>query len=177
MSAIFSLVAGIATKVGADLVGRVLGDRFGDAGGRLAGAVVGEVADALGVKVEALPSLPDEQLAEGVKEVEARMPEIIALWARGLDGQFALLQAEQAQGGWPSAWRWGWMYLLGFMWTVRLLIVPVVDAITGSDIGVRMDVGVMMTLTSWFIALYMGGHTLKELGARGVEAVRVMRGR
>ncbi len=177
MSVVVSFVAGIATKLGAELIGRVLGDRFGDAGGQLAGAVVGEIADALGVEVEALPTVPEDRLAGAVADVEARMPEIIALWARGLDGQFALLAAEQAEGGWASAWRWGWMYLLGFMWIVRMLIVPVVDAITGSDIGVRMDIGVLLTLTGWFLALYMGGHTLKELGARGVEAVRSMRGR
>jgi hypothetical protein len=175
MSTVVSLIAGVATKLGADLIGRVLGNRLGDAGGRLAGAVVGEIAGALGVDVEAVPAVPAERLAGAVAEVEARMPEIIALWARGLDGQYALLQAEQAAGGWPAAWRWGWMYLLGFMWTVRLLVVPVVDAIIGSDIAARMDMGVLMTLTSWFLALYMGGHTLKELGSRGVEAIRLMR--
>jgi hypothetical protein len=174
-AAVVSIIAGIATKLGADLVGRVLGDSIGDAGGRLAGAVVGEIASALGVEVDALPTVPDAELAGAVSDVEARMPEIIALWARGLDGQFALLQAEQAQGGWPAAWRWGWMYLLGVMWTVRLLVVPVADAVTGADIGARMDMGVLMTLTSWFLALYMGGHTLKELGTRGVEAIRLMR--
>ncbi|MBC2858746.1 hypothetical protein [Stappia sp. 28M-7] len=175
MSAVVSLIAGVATKLGADLIGRVLGQRFGEAGKHLAGVIVGEVAGALGVEVETLPSVPEEKLAGAVADVEARMPEIIALWSRGLDGQFALLAAEQAQGGWPSAWRWGWMYLLGFMWTVRLLVVPIVDAITGADIAAGMDMGVLMTLTSWFLALYMGGHTLKELGARGVEAIRLMR--
>lgn len=175
MSAVVSLIAGVATKLGADLIGRVLGQRFGEAGEHLAGVIVGEVAGALGVEVETLPSVPEDKLAGAVADVEARMPEIIALWSRGLDGQFALLAAEQAQGGWPSAWRWGWMYLLGFMWTIRLLVVPVADAITGADIGAGMDMGVLMTLTSWFLALYMGGHTLKELGVRGVEAIRLMR--
>lgn len=175
MSMIVSLIAGVATKLGADLVGRVLGQRFGEAGGQLAQVIVGEVAGALGVEVDKLPTVPEERLERAVADVEVRMPEILALWSRGLDGQFALLAAEQAQGVWPSAWRWGWMYLLGFMWTVRLLVVPVADAITGADIAAGMDMGVLMTLTSWFLALYMGGHTLKELGSRGVEAIRLMR--
>ncbi|MBA5777458.1 hypothetical protein H2509_13450 [Stappia sp. F7233] len=177
MSMIVGILAGVASKVGAELVGRVLGERFGEAGGRLAETVVSEIAGVLGVEPEELPSVNGADLEEAVETVEGRMPELIALWSRGLDGQFALLQAEQRQGIWQSGWRWGWMYLLGLMWTVRLLIVPVTDAIAGTDIGSRMDMGVMMTLTSWFVALYMGGHTLKNLGAQGVEAIKAMKGK
>jgi hypothetical protein len=37
-----------------------------------------------------------------------------------------------------------------------------------------IDIATLMTLTSWFMALYMGGHTVKDLGRechrRGHEA-------
>ncbi|MBX8828080.1 hypothetical protein HBA93_20970, partial [Ochrobactrum sp. SFR4] len=87
---------------------------------------------------------------------------MIALWSQGLTGQFALLEAETKQGGWVSAWRWGWMYLLGFFWIWRIVLLPIVNASFGSSIE-TIDLAVLLTLTAWFISLYMGGHTVKEL--------------
>ncbi|PYE86896.1 hypothetical protein [Phyllobacterium leguminum] len=175
-AALISILAPIAAKVGADLIGKVLGGRFGEIGGDLVEAVIGEVAERAGVAPEKLPDLPGEQLENAVSQAEDFMPELIELWSKGLSGQFALLQAEQKEGLWVSGWRWGWMYLLGLMWFVRLMIVPVADALTGADIASGMDLGVMMTLTTWFISLYMGGHTVKALGTTAIDAVKAMRG-
>lgn len=165
----------LARRAGADLVGRVLGDRFGRAGEELTGAVIDEVARRAGVLPEELPQVPESQLEIAIADTEAMMPEMLALWSKGLDGQFALAQAEVSAGGFNAAWRPGWMYLLGLMWFVRLMVMPVADQVAGTNISAEVDMGIMMTLTSWFIGLYMGGHTLKTLGQAGVEAVRAAR--
>ena len=39
-----------------------------------------------------------------------------------------------------------------------------------------IDSATLMTLTGWFISLYMGGHTVKEIGRQAVEAVKTWRG-
>lgn len=175
MSLIGGVIAGIASKVGAELVGKVLGDRFGPAGGQLAETVVKEVAKRVGVPVEQLPEANEKELEDAVRNVETTMPEIIALWAKGLDGQFALLQAETEQGFWQSAWRWGWMYLLAFFWIWRIVVGPAMNA-WGWPIEL-VDHAILLTLTTWFISLYMGGHTVKALGSSAIEAVKSMRGR
>lgn len=172
MSAIGTFLGGIATKVGAELVGRVVGDRMGPAGGALAGQVVTTVASKLGVPPSELPSQPVARVEKAVRETEAEMPEMIELWSRGLDHQFALHKAELQEGWFAWAWRPGWMYLLGLMWLCRLLILPIVDAMTQTSIASAIDISVMLTLTGYFLALYMGGHTLKDLGTKAIDAYR-----
>ena len=63
------------------------------------------------------------------------------------------------------------MYLLGLFWIFYLLIFPIVEASTGMPIQ-RVDIAILMTLTTWFISLYMGGHTIKSLGESAINAVR-----
>ncbi|WP_157019624.1 hypothetical protein [Mesorhizobium xinjiangense] len=174
MAALTAILGGIAAKVGAELVGTVLGDRFGSAGGELAETVVEEVSKRVGVPPADLPQAEHKELENAVRDVEAVMPEIIALWAKGLDGQFALLEAETREGFWQSAWRWGWMYLLAFFWIWRIIIGPAVNA--GGMAIELVDYAVLLTLTTWFISLYMGGHTVKTLGQSAIDAVRVLRG-
>lgn len=170
MSGIGAIIAGIAAKVGAKLVGKAVGGAFGPAGGELAETVIDTIAGRLGVPAEDIPAQPEDKLAQAVRETErADMPELLALWGKGLEGQFALLQAESKEGVLQSAWRWGWMYLLGLYWTHTILLVPVLRA-NGIDIE-GVDVAVLLTLTTWFISLYMGGHTVKALGESAINAV------
>ena len=98
-------------------------------------------------------------------------PELIQLWQAGLAGQFALLQAEQREAWYQSAWRWGWMYLLAVFWIWRIMIVPVLNHGAATPIE-AIDLAVLLTLTTWFISLYMGGHTIKALGESAINAVR-----
>jgi len=163
-------IAASATKIGADLVGRAVGGLFGPKGEELAKGVVTSVAEKLGVPAEDIPSVPAPKLDDAVAEVEMDMPEKIQLWSQGLTGQFALLQAETAEGPWQSGWRWGWMYLLALFWIFYILIFPVLAALGIVVNGV--DVAVLLTLTTWFISLYMGGHTIKTLGESAIDAVR-----
>jgi hypothetical protein len=169
----------IATKVGATLVKTVLerklGASVGQAGGDLAETVIKTIAEKAGVEPDALPDVPQPQLEEAVVATEAAMPELIALWQAGLQGQFALLMAEEQGSSLHSGWRWGWMYFLGLTWFCVWLGFPIANAF-GMGI-VPPELAPLMTVTGWFIGLYMGGHTLKELGKNALDAVRAWRDR
>lgn len=175
MSVIISAIAAAATRVGAELVGKVVGGVLGEKDGDLAETVVNTVAERLGVEPERIPAEDPKILDNAVRDVEVAMPEIMGLWAKGLEGQFALLQAETAEGFWQSAWRWGWMYLLAVFWTFYILVFPIMSAF-GLAVE-RIDVLVLLTLTTWFISLYMGGHTVKALGESAINAVRSWKGK
>ncbi|MCW5720412.1 MAG: hypothetical protein KIS86_04640 [Devosia sp.] len=168
-----SVLIGLATEVGAPIVKQVLEQKFGRASGQIAEAVIKSIADNSGVSVEQLPEIIESRPAvvkDAIAVTEVIAPELVSLYARGLDGQFSLLQAETAEGPLQSGWRWGWMYLLGFFWTWVIVILPVVD-LFGVEVP-AIDLGILLTLTSWFIALYMGGHTVKELGKSALDAVK-----
>lgn len=170
-----TILISVAAKVGAPLVKSILEKKIGGKTGELAADVIDKVAESLDVEPAAIPDLAashPEHVEDAVKTVEADAPEMIELWTRGLDGQFALLQAEIREGPWQSGWRWGWMYFLGLLWAYALVLQPLIRLRVPID---PIDIGTLLTLTGWFLALYMGGHTLKALGESGVEAVRAMR--
>ncbi len=170
MSAIAAIILGAAAKVGAPIIKSIFEKHVGGVAGTLAGTVIDVIAEKAGVAPDELPTIPAGKIEAAVAEAEAEAPETIALWSQGLAGQFALLQAEQAEGFWPSAWRWGWMYLLAFLWVCAFLFFPIAKAF-----GLRLDpidTSTLITLTGWFISLYMGGHTIKEIGRQAVEAVK-----
>lgn len=167
-----------AIEAGVPLVRDILQRKIGSENAGLVEGVITSIAKHAGVEVDGLSDMavrsPDA-LKEALVATEAETPEKIALYMSGVHGQFRLLQSEQSEGGAASAWRWGWMYLLGFFWLWVVVLVPVINASLGAKIVV-IDVAILLTLTSWFIALYMGGHTVKELGKSALDAVRSWRG-
>lgn len=174
-----SILIGMAADVGAPLVKQILEQKFGAGTGQLAEAVIKSVATQAGTTPAGLPNLvatAPEVVREAVVFTESIAPELVGLYMRGLEGQFALLQAETAEGPLQSGWRWGWMYLLAVFWALYLVIFPVFNAVftgIGSSVQIEvLDASILLTLTSWFIALYMGGHTVKELGKTALDAVR-----
>jgi len=177
MGGLAAILIGVAAKVGATMVKTVLegklGSSIGGAAGDLAGTVIDTIASKAGVQPAELPNVPAKELEQAVVATEAMTPELIALWQAGVEGQFALLQAEQSEAWYQSAWRWGWMYLLAIYWTAYILVFPALAA-AGIDVE-RIDVAVLLTLTTWFISLYMGGHTVKALGESAINAVRAWR--
>lgn len=170
MIPIIPIIVAAAAKVGAPIVKAIVEKHVGGLAGTLAGTVVDQIAERAGVEPEALPQADPQIVENAVREVEASAPEVIALYQAGLAGQFALLQADNRQGWWASAWRWGWMYLLAFFWSCAFLLFPVAKAF-GFAID-PIDIAMLATLTGWFLSLYMGGHTIKELGRQAVEAVK-----
>jgi hypothetical protein len=170
-----ALIGDIANRIGAELIGKVMGDKFGQLGGQLIESVIAEIAGKIGVAPSEVPNAKVPQIEAAVRDVEKDMPELLALWTRGLEGQFNLLEAEQRQGGWQNNWRPGWMYLLAVIWTVRLLVVPFLDSTGETKMAEQMPTEIMLTLTGWFLGLYMGGHTIKAIGQNAIDAVRAWR--
>lgn len=175
MSQIKDILLTAARKVGAPVIKGILEATTPGVVSDIGGKIIDRIAANAGVEPDGLEGLskgsPD-RLEAAVSATETQMPELIALYEAGLQGQFALLLAETAKGGLDSAWRWGWMYLLGFFWLWLIVVVPVLNLMLPEP-GLVMTVSVttVLTLTSWFIALYMGGHTLKELGVNVRDAI------
>ncbi|MBB4066259.1 hypothetical protein [Gellertiella hungarica] len=174
MAPIISLIVAAAAKVGAPVVKSILEKHVGGIPGSLAGAVIDQVAEHAGVEPDQLATAEPAVIEAAVKEVEAAGPEVIALYRAGLEAQFKLLETENAEGFWQSAWRWGWMYLLAILWVCAFVLFP---ALKIFEVRIDpIDTATLMTLTGWFISLYMGGHTVKEIGRQAVEAVKTWRG-
>lgn len=174
MSLVAGIIASVAMEIAAPLIVDIIGDKFGDKTGALAGRVITAVAKEADVHVVALPEFAEQNpkdFANAIQRVERMAPEMIALWSQGLSGQFALAMAEFKDGKFTKNWRPGWMYMLMFFWTWVIVFVPTINAVTGAKIE-TIAAGLLLTLTGWFISLYMGGHTLKELGKNAIDAVK-----
>lgn len=176
---ITSVLIGMAADVGAPLVKQILENKFGPGSGQLAETVIKSIANQADTPVQDLPDVianSPELIRDAIITTEGLAPELVGLYTRGLEGQFALLQAETREGPLQSGWRWGWMYLLGVFWIFYFLIFPILNAVLaalGSVVRIEaLEASILLTLTSWFIALYMGGHTVKELGKSAIDAVR-----
>jgi hypothetical protein len=174
-----SVLIGLAAQVGAPLVKSVLEEKFGHGSGKIADAVIGSIANHAGVTPEQLPELAASEpqlVRDAILDAERMAPELVALYTAGIEGQFKLLQAESAEGPLQSGWRWGWMYLLALFWLFYILLFPILNAILqalGSVVRIQtIEAAILLTLTSWFLALYMGGHTIKELGKSAIDAVK-----
>ncbi|MCR9122987.1 MAG: hypothetical protein NXH91_12020 [Phyllobacteriaceae bacterium] len=166
MSAIGTIIGGIAAEIGATTVKRLIEQRAGKGAAEIAGTVIDVVASKAGVPAAELPELVStdrKRVEDAVMAAEADGPELLELWSKGLEGQFALMEAETREGFWKSFWRWGWMYLLAIFWIWRIVILPIVNANAVVPIE-AVEWSILLTLTGWFMSLYMGGHTLKELG-------------
>lgn len=161
----------VATSIGAPLIRQVLSNRIGAQNTELATSVVEAVARRAGVGVPDLDRFAEDnpsRMVDAVRETEAMMPEMVALYAQGVEGQFALLQAEHKGSWWGWAWRPFMMWLLAFLWLWNIVILHVANAIWRIALP-PTDFTVLLGLTSVYMALYMGGHTLKDF-------VRVTRG-
>lgn len=175
MSAVVGMLAGVAAKVGVPIIKSILQKQLGDnLAGTLAGKVIDTVASKAGVEPEEIETVDDKDLECAVTETETQMAEVIELWQKGVEAQFDLLKSDEKFGFFNVFWRAGWMYLLGVFWIWRIMIVPVTNAYGIPIEGV--DIAVLATLTGWFMALYMGGHTLKEIGKNVADSVKRHRG-
>ncbi|MBR3371187.1 MAG: hypothetical protein IKG52_11225 [Rhodobacteraceae bacterium] len=161
----------VATQIGAPLIRQVLSNRIGSRNSELVTSVVEAVARRAGVGTSDLGQLAESdpsRMVDAVRATEAMMPEMVALYAQGLEGQFALLQAEQ-KGHWLGwAWRPFMMWLLAFLWLWNIVVLHLANAIWKIALP-PTDSATLLGLTSVYMALYMGGHTLKDF-------VRVTRG-
>jgi len=161
----------LALQIGVPLIGRVLSRRIGAGNAQLATDVIGAIANRLGVtpdEAETMAATDQPRVVDALRAVETMTPELIALHATALEGQYALLQAEQKGPWWGWAWRPLMMWLLAFLWLWTVVILHVCNAYWRIALP-PIDLGVLLSLTGIYMALYMGGHTVKDW-------VRVSRG-
>lgn len=163
-----SILIEAATKVGAPIVKQLLEKHLGGAAGEIGGMVIDAIAGKAGVQPGDLPSVPAKELEAAVAATEAETPQLVATWVEQQREANRLMLAEmdKSDAWWTWAWRPAWMWFLGFLFLFRLVLVPIADAALGSDIAASVDISTMMTLTAWFMGLYMGGHTLKDLAVK-----------
>lgn len=169
-----TLLASIATSVAAPMVRGLLQEKLGPSNARLAEAVVDAVADRAGVEPMMLDKFAadkPEVIRQAVLDVEAEMPQMIALYHASMDQQFALLQAEMKQPVWTWAWRPLWMYFLIVVWGWNIIGLHLLNALLKWQLP-PVDWTTLLAITSLFMGLYMGGHTVKAFAA-GVKGKKL----
>ena len=165
-----SAIASLAVQIGAPVVSKILNDQLGGYGG-LAIDVLQAVAKKAGVPVGDLDAFAVEnqpRAIDALREVERQSPELVALYAAGLEYQTAVLQAEQTEPLWQRAWRPAGMYLIGLLWFWNIVVLHVANAVWKIALP-QTPYDVLLQLTAIYAGLYMGGHTIKDLAEKWKE--------
>lgn len=160
MSALLTL----AGSAGASIIEKIIAKKFGDGTGQLAGDILGAIAEQVGVPTADLDRVAEEdpvKTTRAIREVEARSPELIALYAAGLELQKAQLAAEEGEPLWMRAWRPGGMYMIGLLWVWNVIVLHIANAIWKTALP-PMPFDQLIQLSGLYMGLYMGGHTIKD---------------
>ncbi|SMH42273.1 3TM-type holin [Mesorhizobium australicum] len=178
MTGLETILIGVATKIGAPLVKKVLQDRVGGKAGEVGGAIIDAIAGKAEVSAPELPDVPQKKLEEAVRAVEAEAPEIIAAYVEQQREQNRLQLAEMETG---ETWTWAWRP--AGMWTFNVLIVwyvalvPVVNLVlqlcgATASLVLIVDVGTFFSLYLTFTSFYMGGHTAKDFFGKAADVIK-----
>jgi len=162
-----SLLLSLAAQAGLPLIKSILDRKLGDKNGALVIDVLGAVASRAGVKPDDLEALAEStpgKVIDAMRQVEPMTPELVALYTKGLESQFELLQAEMAEGGWKAAWRPAGMWFILFLWFYQIVGLHVANAILKIALP-PAPWEHLITFTGFYMALYMGGHTIKDVVA------------
>jgi Holin of 3TMs, for gene-transfer release len=165
MSNLADLILGIAKNVGAPIIKGLLETATPGIVSDIGGKIIDQIAGKAGVSADQLPDLIKREPARvdaAVIAAESAMPEMMALWSKGVDGQFALLQAEAKEGFFHAGWRPATMWLIAALWSWALFGGPVANHFVRLPIELP-DLGKLAWLTTVYMALYMGGHTVKSV--------------
>jgi len=164
-----TILLSLAAQAAAPLIRRILSDQIGASNAALVEQVLGEIARHLGVapaELERVAREEPDRVITAIEATEEKMtPELIALYARGLEGQFGLLRQDARQPIWFSAWRPLWMYFLMALWVWNVVGLHLLNALLKWRLP-QMDMTALLSLTGLFMALYMGGHTLKDVSGK-----------
>ncbi len=171
-----AILAELAAKVGAPIIKDILEQQVGGKLSEVGGQVIDVIAANAGTNAEGLPEIiktAPETVDAAILAAEANHGDRwLEMVQAANEAQFKLALAETEKGGWTSAWRPLWMYLIGFFWFCLIVLVPVINLfLPPPGITLVVSIATVLTLTSWFLALYMGGHTIKELGSTIRDAV------
>jgi hypothetical protein len=155
----------LALQSGFPYLEKMLTKKIGDQDGLLATSVIRAIATRVGTDPEGLPKAMEEMpggVIAAMREVEKSAPDMIAAYDRDLQLQLATLAAEQDEPVWMRAWRPAGMYLLGFLWLWNSVVLHVANAIWKTALP-PMPFSDLIQLSSLYMALYMGGHTVKDV--------------
>jgi len=167
-------LATLAGSAGMQIIEQILSRKLGDTGGQLATQVLAEIAKRAGIPVEQLDQAAQDnpkQVIDAMRATEQMSPEVVALYASGLQLQMAQLEAEKDEPLWMRAWRPGGMYLIFFLWLWNAVILHVANAIWKTALP-PMPFDQLMQFTGVFLGLYMGGHTIKDAMAKWSGAAK-----
>ena len=159
------ILADMALKAGLPFVDKLLRRKLGDRDGQLVGQVVTAIAARAGLRPDELETVADTtpgRVIEAMRAVEASTPDMIAAYDRDLQLQLATLEAEQDEPVWMRAWRPAGMYLLGFLWLWNSVLLHVANAVWMTALP-PMPFTDLIQLSGLYMALYMGGHTVKDV--------------
>jgi hypothetical protein len=166
-----TLIAEAARRVGTPLLKKFLTKKFGDKAGNIGGKIADSLTDAVTKRVESTAGplqqgqvIPSQEIEAAVKYVEDNeAADIIELELQSQQEANRLMIAEMNKGHWITwFWRPGMMYLLGFLWFWAIFGSPVTNAIIEDDMP-AIDTSTLLGVTSLYLALYMGGHTVKKV--------------
>ena len=162
-NAVLDTILSSAVRTGSGVIKDIISAQLGPTIGGLAGTVVDTIAESLGVEPAAIPSLPTDQIDDAVI-VADNNKEIIQLYIeqQKLTNSLLLAEMNQSESLWTWAWRPAWMWFLMLAWFYALMAAPIVSGMTGVSFAIP-DLSVLVSLTITFLALYMGGHTAKDI--------------
>lgn len=135
---------------------------------------VGKVVESIAVKVGVEPTpeaiqakhaAEPEIVEEAIREVATESPEEWAYYVQADAIRADILARQDQQGGLAAAWKWLWMYLLAVFWSWAIIVQPLVNWFAGADMRL-VDLGTLMGLTTIYLGLYMGGHTIKDVATK-----------
>lgn len=163
-----SALAALALSSGMPIIRSILERKLGDAGGTLAGDVLAAIATRANVTPDELEKLAEAnpgKVIDAMRAVALMTPEMIGLYAKGLEHQNAILMAEQEEGGWKANWRPLGMYFVMLLWLWQVAVLHIANAIWKIALP-PMPWEQLVTFTGLYMGLYMGGHTLKDMVAK-----------
>lgn len=166
-----ALLMTLAAEIGAPMIERILGSRIGQGNAELAQQVITRIARSAGVQsgpeLDALMLESPESVRDAIIDVETQTPELLALYAQGLEFQMAQLSSEQNDPLWYRAWKPGGMYLVGFLILWNAVILHSLNAAFKIALP-PVEWSIILQLATLYLGLYMGGHTVKDVASKWV---------
>ncbi|MGO1164051.1 hypothetical protein ACTOV4_19240 [Brucella sp. C7-11G] len=162
-TAILDTILSSAMRTGSGIIKDIISAQLGPTIGDLAGTVVDTIANSLGIDPVAIPSLPADEIDAAVTMAD-NDKEIVQLYVeqQKLTNSLLLTEMNKSESLWTWAWRPAWMWFLMLAWLYALMAAPIVGGMTGVSFAIP-DLSVLVSLTITFLALYMGGHTVKDI--------------
>lgn len=163
MDNILAVLLKSVARVGAPILKGIITGATGPLVGTLAGTVIDAITEKVGGDITAVS---DSDLDAAVAAAEAETPELIRAWTESQRLAQELQLAEMnKESFWVWAWRPFWMWLLAFLWSYAIVFQPIISIFLPLSLS-PIDTSVLMALTGAYLALYMGGHTVKSIWTR-----------